>query len=162
MVLRYLAAFGPSAVADVQAWSGLTGVRSVIERLRPGLRTFRDERGRELFDVPEAPLPGEDTPAPTRFLPEYDNVLLGHKDRSRIVSPDVCPWTEVGWGSVLVDGFGSARWKVERERDTTVMRIEPFRRLSREERATVSEEGERLLSFLGGDAGPRPIRFARV
>jgi hypothetical protein len=162
MVLRYLAAFGPSAVADVQAWSGLTGVRSVIERLRPRLRTFRDERGRELFDVPGAPLPSEDTPAPTRFLPEYDNVLLGHKDRSRIVSPDVCPWTEVGWGSVLVDGFGSARWKVERERDTTVMRIEPFRRLSREERATVSEEGERLLSFLGGDAGPRPIRFARV
>jgi len=161
MVLRYLAAFGPSAVADVQAWSGLTGVRSVMERLRPGLRTFRDERGRELFDVPGAPLPDEDTPAPTRFLPEYDNVLLGHKDRTRMVSLDVRPWTEVGWGSVLVDGFGSARWKMERERDVkAVLRIEPFRRLSRNEKTEVSEEGERLLTYLAGDAGPHEFRFA--
>lgn len=161
MVLRYLAAFGPSAVADVQAWSGLTGVRSVIERLRPGLRTFRDERGRELFDVPGAPLPDEDTPAPTRFLPEYDNVLLGHKDRSRMVAVAVRLWTEVGWGSILVDGFGSARWKVEREKDKAIIRIEPFRRLSRGERTEVSEESGRLLSFLAGDAGSHDIRFAR-
>jgi hypothetical protein len=160
MVLRYLAAFGPSAVADVQSWSGLTGVRTVIERLRPDLRTFRDERGRELFDVPGAPLPKEDTPAPPRFLPEYDNVLLGHEDRSRIVSPGVRPLTEVGWGSVLVDGFGSARWKVEREGDEAVLRIEPFRRLSRVERASVSGEGDRLLSLIAGDAGTRDIRFA--
>jgi hypothetical protein len=160
MVMRYLAAFGPSAVADVQAWSGLMGARSVIDRLRPGLRTFRDERDRELFDVPGAPLPDEDTPAPTRFLPEYDNVLLGHKDRSRIVSPDVRQWTEAGWGSVLVDGFGSARWKVEREKEKAVLRIEAFRRLSRAEKASVAEEGERLLSFIAGDAGSRDIRFA--
>jgi hypothetical protein len=163
MVLRYLAAFGPSAVADVQAWSGLTGVRPVIERLRPGLRTFRDERGRELFDVPGAPLPDEDTPAPTRFLPEYDNVLLGHKDRSRMVVLDVRPWTEVGWGSVIVDGFGSARWKVEREKDDkAILWIEPFRRLSRNEKAGVSEEGERLLSFVAGEAGSHDIRFAQA
>ena len=160
MVLRYLAAFGPSMVADVQTWSGLTGVRSVIERLRPRLRTFRDEHGRELFDVPGAPLPDEDTPAPTRFLPEYDNVLLGHKDRSRMVVLDVRPWTEVGWGSVLVDGFGSARWKVSREEDTAILRVEPFRKLSRVEKAGVSEEGERLLSFVAGDGGSRNIRFA--
>jgi Winged helix DNA-binding domain len=132
-----------------------------MERLRPGLRTFRDERGRELFDVPGAPLPDEDTPAPTRFLPEYDNVLLGHKDRTRMVSLDVRPWTEVGWGSVLVDGFGSARWKMERERDVkAVLRIEPFRRLSRNEKTEVSEEGERLLTYLAGDAGPHEFRFA--
>ncbi|MEX2406423.1 MAG: winged helix DNA-binding domain-containing protein [Actinomycetota bacterium] len=160
MVLRYLAAFGPSAVADVQAWSGLTGVRTVIERLRPGLRTFRDERGRELFDVPGAPLPDEDTPAATRFLPEYDNVLLGHKDRSRMVAVSVRLWTEVGWGSVLVDGFGSARWKVEWEKDKAVLRIEPFRKVSRAEKAGVSEEGERLVSFVAGDAGSHDIRFA--
>jgi hypothetical protein len=162
MVLRYLAAFGPSAIADVQAWSGLTGVRSVIERLRPGLRTFSDERRRELFDVPGAPLPDPEIPAPTRFLPEYDNVLLGHKDRSRMIAIDFRPWTEVGWGSVLVDGFGSARWKVEREKDKAIMRIEPFRRLSRAEKAEVSEEGGRLLSFLAGDARLRDIRFAPV
>ena len=161
MVLRYLAAFGPAAVADVQAWSGLTGVRAVIERLRPGLRAFRDERGRELFDVPGAPLPDEDRPAPIRFLPEYDNILLGHKDRSRMVAVPIRLWTEVGWGSVLVDGFGSARWKVEREKgDRAVLRIEPFRKLTRAEEAEVSEEGERLLSFVAGDAGSYDIRFA--
>jgi Winged helix DNA-binding domain len=144
----------------VQSWSGLTGVRTVIERLRPRLRTFRDERGRELFDVPGAPLPDNDTPAPTRFLPEYDNILLGHKDRSRMVAVPVRMWTEVGWGSVLVDGFGSARWKVERRKDTSVLRIEPFRTLSRVEKASVAEEGERLLPFITVDAGSRDIRFA--
>jgi hypothetical protein len=161
MVLRYLAAFGPAAVADVQSWSGLSGVRAVIERLRPRLRTFRDERGRELLDVPGAPLPDPDTPAPARFLPEYDNVLLAHKDRSRMVAIPVRLWTQVGWGSVLVDGFGAARWKVDREKDDrAVLRIEPFRKLSRTEKGEVSEEGARLLSLLAGDAGSHDIHFA--
>jgi winged helix DNA-binding protein len=161
MVMRYLAAFGPSAVADVQAWSGLAGVKAVIERLRSRLRTFHDEHGRELFDVPGAPLPDEDVPAPPRFLPEYDNIFLGHKDRSRIVTPGVTLWTEVGWGPVLVDGFGSARWKVEREKEKAVLRIEPFRRLPRADKEAVSEESEHLLSFVAEDAGSRDIRFAR-
>jgi winged helix DNA-binding protein len=160
MVMRYLAAFGPSAVADVQAWSGLMGARSVIDRLRSRLRTFRDEHGRELFDVPDAPLPDEDVPAPPRFLPEYDNVFLGHKDRGRIVAAAVPQWTEVGWGPVLVDGFGAARWKVEREKELAVLRIEPFGRISRAEKNAVSEEAERLLSFVVEDAGSRDIRFA--
>lgn len=89
-----------------------------------------------------------------------DMILLGHKDRSRMVAVAVRPWTEVGWGSVLVDGFGSARWKVERRKGTSVLRIEPFRTLSRVEKASVAEEGERLLSFITGDAGSRDIRFA--
>ena len=153
MVVRYLAAFGPATPADVRAWSGLAGMREVFERLRPRLRTFRDDRGRELFDVPDAPLPDPDIAAPVRFLPEYDNVLLGHDDRSRIVSPGVTPWTEVGWGSVLVDGFGSARWKMERDREAATLLVEPFGKLPRAAKAEVAEEGAKLLTFLAPDAG---------
>ena len=159
VVRRYLAAFGPATPADVQAWSGLRGMRDVLERNRPALRTFRDERGRELFDAPEAPLPDPETPAPVRFLPEYDNVGLGHADRSRIIPPGVPRWTEVGWGGVLVDGFGTARWKLEGDEDRATLRIEPFRRIAPAERAAIREEGTRLLAFLAPQAERRDVRL---
>jgi hypothetical protein len=161
MLLRYLGAFGPSTVADAQTWSGLSGLRGAFERLAPRLRTFQDERRRELFDIPNGHLPRPTTPAPPRFLPEYDNVLLAHKDRSRIAPADGVPtWTEVGWGTVLVDGFVTARWRLEREDDEATLRIEPFVKLTGDDRTAVSEEGKRLACFLAADAARRRVRIA--
>ena len=115
-VRRYLAAFGPASVKDIATWSGLTGVREIVERLRGGLRTFRDENGVELFDVPDAPLADPDTPAPVRFLAEYDNVFLSHADRSRIVDPADRPqfgsWDGRFFRIVLVGGFIRAVWRL--------------------------------------------------
>jgi hypothetical protein len=109
MILRYLGAFGPASVLDMQKWSGLTRLKAVFEELRPRLRTFRDEKGRELFDLPYAPRPSPDLPAPTRFLGEYDNVLLGHADRRRII-PEDFPWDAMlapgrFVNNLLVDGM---------------------------------------------------------
>jgi hypothetical protein len=161
LLLRYLAAFGPSTVADAQSWSGIPGLRPAFEALRPRLRTARDQRGRELFDVPGAPYPDPNTPAPVRFLPEYDNVGLAHKDRGRIIPDGVAQWTEVGWGGVLVDGFAAARWKLDADRAGATLRIEPFGKLARDDRAAVSQEGERLAAFLAPDAERRVVRFGR-
>ncbi|HJS72406.1 MAG TPA: winged helix DNA-binding domain-containing protein [Acidimicrobiia bacterium] len=109
LMIRYLAAFGPAGVKDMRVWSGLSGLSEIFDRLRPRLRTYRDEDGAELFDLPEIELPDPETPAPPRLLPEYDNVLLGHSDRSRFFEGDAVP---PGWvGNVLVDGVYSGSWK---------------------------------------------------
>jgi hypothetical protein len=152
VVIRYLAAYGPATAADVRAWSGVAGLRAAIERLRPRLRTFRDERGRELFDVPDGGLPDPDTPAPVRFLPDYDNALLGHEDRSRVISDEdrrrLMTTVTGTFGTVLLDGFGAAIWRERRGRDEVVLAVSPMRRLSRPELVEVEEEAARLLAFL--------------
>jgi winged helix DNA-binding protein len=163
VVLRYLAAYGPSTVADAQAWSRLTGLRDAFERLRPGLVTFADERGRELFDLPDAPRPDPDTPAPPRFLPEYDNVLLAHADRTRFVEDDLrrqISGQRFVVGSVLVDGRAGATWTSRIERNEATLSVRPIVPLSDADRVGISEEGERLLSFLAPDAGRRRVGFA--
>jgi hypothetical protein len=159
LVVRYLAAFGPATVTDVRAWSGLTGVRQVIERLRTGLRTFRDEYGRELFDVPEGSLPDPEVPVPPRFLPDFENVLLGHADRTRIMSEEFRQRVGIGKATVLVDGFVRGTWTIGRQGGTVTMPIEEFEPLSARERIAVGEEGERLLAFVAEDAERREVRF---
>ena len=148
-VLRYLGAFGPASVKDVAMWSGFTRVREVVERLRGELRTFRDENGVELFDLSDAPLGDPDAPAPVRFLPEYDNVLLSHADRTRIGDPEDKPRLGFGDGRffklLLVGGFVRAAWRVV---DGDVV-VKPARRLSRKDAAAVEVEGSRLAAFLG-------------
>jgi hypothetical protein len=165
LVLRYLAAFGPATAADVRAWSGLPGAGTVVDRLRPRLRTFRDEQGRELVDVPDGLLPDPDTPAPVRFLPVYDNALLAHADRGRIVDEAhrrrVLELDMISFGSVLVDGFGVAIWRVERDRarGSAVLDVALLEAVARPALDEVTAEGERLLAFLEPDAAVRSVRI---
>ncbi|PCG86641.1 hypothetical protein CIB93_07925 [Streptomyces sp. WZ.A104] len=160
-VLRYLAAFGPASVKDFQTWAGLTRTKEVFERLRPRLLTFRDERGVELFDLPDAPRPDPDTPAPPRFLPEFDNVLLGHADRTRVVPEANKGRNWVGnqsFGTVLIDGFFEAVWRVELTGGTATLTVQPLRRPSRAERAEITEEAARMLAVMT-DATAYDVRF---
>lgn len=163
LALRYLAAFGPASVADIRTWSGLSGLREVIERLRPQLLTFEDEHGAELFDLPDAPRPDADTPAPPRFLPEYDNVLLSHADRSRIINDKRSVPLPAGnggvVGTILVDGFFSGTWKIMRKGDTAILNIEPFASLPTSERDALTDEGLGLLAFAAADSYYYNVQF---
>ena len=166
MVVRYLGAFGPATVKDAQTWSGLTRLVEVFERLRPRLSTFRDEHGRELFDLPDAPRPDSDVPAPPRFLPEFDNLLLSHADRTRIIADDhrrtIASKNGMVPAAVLVDGFVRGTWKTQRTHGKATLVIEPFEALSGKDRDVLAEEGERLLRFMAQPEGAEPyeIRIA--
>lgn len=164
-VLRYLAAFGPASAGDMRAWCGLTRLSEAFERVRPQLRTFRDERGRELFDLPDAPRPDPGVPAPPRFLPEYDNVFLGHADRTRIVAEEerrrlLVAAINAFQAPFLLDGFVAGTWRITRERRSATLLIQPFESLSKQDRTALTDEGRWLLAFVAADADSRDIRFA--
>jgi hypothetical protein len=165
VVLRYLAAFGPATVADAQAWSGLTGLREVVGRLEPWLRTFRDEQGRELFDLPDAPRPDPDTPAPVRLVAEFDNLILSHADRARVISePDrqrLYSKNGIFPGTVLIDGFVRGTWRVTAARGVAVLAIELFGEADGDRDAVVAE-GERLLGFAAPGSPDAEIRFGPI
>ncbi|TQM42862.1 winged helix DNA-binding domain-containing protein [Pseudonocardia cypriaca] len=151
LVRRYLAAFGPATVQDVQTWSGLTHLREVVEPLRPQLRVFHDEHGRELFDLPDAPHPDPDAPAPVRFLYDFDNLLLSHADRSRVCTDEFRRAFVRRGGpvpcAVLVDGFTAAHWTLARDRETATLSVHAHRLLTDDESAEVRAEAERVLEF---------------
>ncbi len=164
VVLRYLAAFGPASVRDMQAWSGLTRMREAFERLRPGLAVFQDEKGIELFDLPDAPRPDADTPAPPRLLPEFDNLLLSHADRSRVVAEDQKGMTWRGnqaYCTFLVDGFLAGIWKLTEADERATLTIQAFGTLTGEQRDAVAAEAELTLSTLSA-AAAHEIRFGTV
>lgn len=165
LVRRYLAAFGPATPADAQAWSGLQSLRGTFEDLRPSLVTFRDERKRELFDLPEAPRPDEDTLAPVRLLPEYDNVVLGHKDRTRIIDDAHRPRISTAnlqiRATFLVDGRVAGVWRTEKARRSVTLTLEPFGRLTKVVRQALEREAEAVLEFLEPEAPARAVRVER-
>ncbi|MEU5993301.1 winged helix DNA-binding domain-containing protein [Spirillospora sp. NPDC047418] len=146
LILRYLGAFGPAQVADIQVWSGLTRLREVAERLP--LRTFRGPDGQTLYDLPEAPRPSEHMPAPPRFLPEYDNLLLSHKDRTRVILDNrpvpLPPGNGATTGTFLVDGTWQGTWRIRNQS----LYIQPFTELRRDDREALLREAAQLCTFL--------------
>lgn len=164
LVIRYLKAFGPATVRDIQVWSGLTRLAEVVDGLRDQLVTFRDESGGELFDLPDAPRPDPATPAPPRFLPEYDNLLLSHADRTRFITGGervpLQPGLGGRYGMLLVDGVFRGTWRITRQHDRAVLHVEPFEPDAiASEREAIAFEGEHLLGFAVADATVRDIRF---
>ena len=161
VVLRYLRAFGPASVADVAAWSGLRGMREVVDRLRPGLRTFRDPRGRELLDVEDAPILTGDEPVGVRFLPDYDNALLSHEDRARIV-PDL-EWPSLGdnvtMPTFLVDGFIAGMWKPHDKGAKAGIELRALAPITPADRSALEADASALLRFLEPRADPGAIRW---
>jgi hypothetical protein len=166
LVLRYLGALGPATVADAQTFTGVTGLASVFERLRAKLVTFRDDRGKELFDLPEAPRPPAETPAPVRFLPDFDNVAIGHADRRRFVPEEhrgrvFLPGLVVA-RTVLVDGRVAGTWSVGEKKKTATLEVEPFVALAKKTKLAIEEEAARLLDFAAPDVERRELRFVEA
>ncbi|AVT39944.1 winged helix DNA-binding domain-containing protein [Plantactinospora sp. BB1] len=163
LVLRYLAAFGPASVRDVQVWSGLTRLAEVLERLRPSLVTFRDESGAELFDLPDAVRPDPDVPAPPRFLYDFDNLLLSYADRSRVLTDEFRARSAVRNGQLprglLLDGVTAGIWTTAIERDSALLTVEPFTRLSAVDAEALTVEGVGLLRFLAGEECRPEVRI---
>ncbi|MGW2310608.1 winged helix DNA-binding domain-containing protein [Actinomadura luteofluorescens] len=156
LMLRYLAAYGPASAADAQTWSGLSSTGEALERLRPDLRTFMDDKGRELFDVQDAPRPSEDVPAPARFLPEFDSLVLAHTDRRRVIADAHRPMLTTKNLRVravfLWDGFAHGIWETEYKRKVATLKLRPFETLPQTAVDELRAEGEAMLRFIEPDA----------
>lgn len=164
LIRRYLAAFGPATAADAQTWSGLPRLKPVLEAMRPDLVTFADEQGRELFDLPGAPRPDAEIPAPVRFLPEFDNLLLSHADRTRVIADEhrgvVYQKGNLRLlATILVDGVVSGTWRTEVKRKAATLQITPFAPLPKTVRSALEEEGDALLRFIEEGAASYAVGF---
>lgn len=164
LVQRYLGAFGPASVRDAQTWSGMRSLADAFAALRPKLAVFHDEKGRELFDLPKAPRPPAGTPAPVRFLPDYDNLVLAHADRTRVVAdahrPRMATKNLQVPATFLVDGFVAGSWRIERARSSAALVLTAFTQLSRKAKSDLTGEGTALLRFAESDAKTAEVRFS--
>jgi hypothetical protein len=165
LVFRYLAGFGPASVKDMETWSYIPKLKDVFESLKKELQVYRDEKKRELFDLPNITLPDGDTPAPVRFLPEFDNILLSHEKRTRILDDTYrkqvfIPGNLRVAATILVDGFVAGTWKVEKVKKAATLMITPFFPISAKDKSALTEEGERLVRFIEADAKEYAVKFA--
>ncbi|MCY4147491.1 MAG: winged helix DNA-binding domain-containing protein [Chloroflexi bacterium] len=160
---RYLAAFGPASVMDFQTWCGITSLKTALAPVLKTLVAYRSEAGAQLVDLPDLPLLPEHAPALIRFLPEYDNILIAHKDRARILPEPHRKkvFLSAGrvLGAVLIDGFVGAIWKVSREKSRARLSINLFEAVAAECQAAIEAEGLRLLRFIDEDAGDYAVEF---
>lgn len=163
LVRSYLAAFGPATPKDIAAWAGFSAIGKTMEAMRDELSTYKDEDGRILYDLPKAKIIAGDTPAPLRFVAEYDNLILAHADRSRIVPEALRKQVFLTAGrvraTVLVDGFVAGAWKLEKDKKQTRLVVEIFCRQPKAVRDAIQAEGERLLQFAEAEQGHLDVRW---
>jgi hypothetical protein len=156
LVTRYLRAFGPASAKDVQTWSGAGAMKQVLDGMHDRLDVFADERGRELFDLPEAPRPDAETPAPARLLPEFDNLVLAHDDRSRVIADEHRPLVTTKnlrvRATFLVDGMVRGTWTIAVKRKVATLTLAPFASLGKPAVKELEPEAEALLRFAEPDA----------
>jgi hypothetical protein len=161
LVRRYLAAYGPASVNDMQAWCGMTKLGETFEALRPELVTFEGEDGRELFDLPDAPRPEAETHAPVRYLPLYDNVYLGFDNRRRMLEENDMKRVNMlreFKPAVLIDGIVSAGWTIEEKKGDAVLTVEPYHKVSKAEVREAETEGLAFLKFMRPEANSWDVR----
>jgi len=162
-ILRYLAAFGPARAVDLQAWAGLPPVREALDELRPELIVLRGARG-EFLDLPDAPRPAPGTPAPPRFLPEFDNLLLAWRDRTRIIADEhrsrIMASPVLMRPTFLLDGFVAGTWRLEKSQEAATLVVEPFAKLAARDGEALAREGERLARFMEPTAATIDVRLA--
>ncbi len=162
LVMRYLGAFGPASVADMQSWSGLDKLQATFDAMRSKLVVFESEKKRELFDLPKGLRPDEDTEAPARFLPEFDNFVLAHADRTRFIDDEhrgkVVTKNLRVRATFLIDGRVVGTWTIERKKATATVTLEPFGKLTKADRATLEEEGVGVARFYEPDATKHEVR----
>ncbi|NDJ63347.1 MAG: winged helix DNA-binding domain-containing protein [Chloroflexi bacterium] len=164
LLRRYLAAFGPASVMDFQAWTGMTKLKDALAPLTADLVVYRSEGGKALlYDLPELEILSGDTPAPVRFIPMFDNLILAHADRTRVISEEARRRVFLSAGrvlaTILVDGFVRGIWKVERAKQSATLIIEPFEPLNEADRVALTDEGERLIRFIEADAEDYAVQF---
>lgn len=163
LVRRYLGAFGPASAADVQTWSGVGGMKTVLKGMRDTLEVFTDERGRELFDLPDAPRPDSGIKAPPRFLPEFDNLVLAHDDRTRLIADEHRPLVTTKnlrvRATFLVDGVVAGTWTIEVKRKTATLRLAPFAPLAKRAATGLADEGEALVRFAEPEAAGHAMKI---